>query len=118
VSTGPGQRRHRLPGSGEAARATDGRPIIRQLNTRHLARHARKAIAERLGYEAAYALLAVERQDDGSVILRLNSGGNSLAVESYLRCRGYRAEYAGGNPDGYGCAVRVTATGAGTEDGK
>lgn len=80
----------------------------RQINTRHLARHARKAIAERLG-PTGYpvdGLLAVERVS-GAVILRLNSGGNSLAVESWLNLRGYRASYAGGNPGGYGCAVRV-----------
>lgn len=89
----------------------EGSPVITQLNTRHLARHARKAIQERLRHRAAYALRAVER-DGGSVVLRLNSGGNALAVESYLRRHGYRAEYAGGNPDGYGCAVRVTLAGA------
>jgi hypothetical protein len=86
--------------------------MIRQLNSRHLARHARKAIAERLGYGAAYALRKVER-DGETVILRFNSGGNALAVAAYLRQRGYRAEQAGGNPDGYGCAVRVAATAAG-----
>lgn len=80
---------------------------IRRLDTRHLARHARKAIRERLGYPAPDALLAVER-DGPAVVLRLNSGGNSLAVESYLRQRGYRAEAAGGNPGGYGCAIRIT----------
>lgn len=84
------------------------RPAPRQLNTRHLARHACKAVAERLG-PVGYpvdALLSVERTD-GAVILRLNSGGNSLAVEEWLNRRGYQASYAGGNPDGYGCAVRV-----------
>lgn len=100
----------------------------RQLNARHLARHARKAIAERLG-PFSYpvdGLLAVERVP-GAVILRLNSGGNSIAVESWLNSRGYQASYAGGNPGGYGCAVRVelrevlvahnkeAATAAGTE---
>lgn len=78
----------------------------RQLNTRHLARHARNAIRDRLKYRADYALLFVERVP-GAVILRLNSGGNSLAVESWLNFRGYKATYAGGNPGGYGCAVRV-----------
>ena len=84
------------------------RPAPRQLNTRHLARHARKAVAERLG-PTGYpvdALLAVERVA-GAVVLRLNSGGNSIAVENWLNGRGYRASYAGGNPGGYGCAVRV-----------
>ena len=41
-------------------------------------------------------------------MLRLSSGGNALAVASYLRQRGYDAEWAGANQDGYGCAVRVT----------
>lgn len=81
-----------------------------RLDTRHLANHARKAIAERLRYDAPEALRAVERES-GAVILRLNSGGNALAVEAYLRQRGYVAEYAGFNPDGYGCAVRVTVAG-------
>jgi hypothetical protein len=91
-----------------------GRPVIRRLDTRHLARHARKAIRERLGYPAPDALLAVER-DGKSVILRLNSGGNAIAVETRLRERGYLAEDAGGNPGGYGCAVRVTAATPGQE---
>lgn len=84
---------------------TATRPVTR-LDTRHIAGHARHAIAERLRYRAPEALRAVERDGD-SVIVRLNSGGNALAVESYLRRRGYLAEQAGGNPDGYGCAVRV-----------
>jgi hypothetical protein len=78
-----------------------------RLDVRHLSGHARRAIAQRLLHAAPWALLAVER-GQGAVILRVNSGGNELAVESYLRGRGYRAEYAGPNPDGYGCAIRVT----------
>lgn len=81
-------------------------PVPRRLDLRHLRRHAVRAIADRLKYAAPCALLAVERDGD-SVVLRLNSGGNALAVQSWLSLRGYRAEYAGGNPDGYGCAVRV-----------
>lgn len=81
-------------------------PRIRRLDSRHIAAHARRAIAERLGHPAADALLAVERNGT-AVVLRLNSGGNALAVADYLRQRGYRAEQDGGNPDGYGCAVRV-----------
>jgi hypothetical protein len=79
----------------------------RQLNVRHLERHATKAITRRLRYSAPQALRAVERDGD-AVVIRVNSGGNELAVEQWLNLRGYRAEYAGGNPDGYGCAVRVT----------
>lgn len=96
---------------------------IRRLDARHIERHARGAITERLRYEAPEALRAVER-DGGAVVVRLNSGGNALAVEARLRQCGYKADQAGGNPDGYGCAVRVTlaartdqeaATAAGTE---
>jgi hypothetical protein len=82
-------------------------PAPQRLNVRHLTRHAHRAIAERLLYPAPWALLAVEREQD-AVILRLNSGGNILAVESWLRQRGYRAEYAGSNPGGYGGALKVT----------
>ena len=81
---------------------------ITRRDTRHLKNHALRAIAERLLYPAPYALIAVER-DGGDVVLRLNSGGNSLAVEPYLRRRGYDAVYDGPNPSGYGCAVRVKA---------
>lgn len=80
--------------------------VPRRLDTRHLRRHALRAVADRLGYAAPHALHAVERDGD-SVFLRFNSGGNALAAESWLNVRGYLAEHAGGNPDGYGCAVRV-----------
>ena len=82
----------------------------KRLNRRHVERHALKAIRKRLGpseYPTDSALLGIER-DGSSLLVRVNSGGNSLAVEQYLRGRGYRAEYAGGNPGGYGCAVRVS----------
>lgn len=80
--------------------------VIRQLNTRHIERHARAAIRERLKYDAPEALLGIERNGQ-DVIVRLNSGGNALAVGAWLRTRGYRAVQDGGNPGGYGCAVRV-----------
>lgn len=79
---------------------------VSKLDTRHIANHALKAIAKRLLYPAPYALLGIER-DGSDVIVRLNSGGNVLAVESYLRRRGYQASYDGSNPGGYGGAVRV-----------
>ena len=83
-------------------------PTPRQLNIRAVEQHARTAIARRLGAgEVDRALLGVER-DGQSIIVRVNSGGNALAVEPYLRRRGYDAADAGSNPDGYGCAVRVT----------
>lgn len=78
-----------------------------RLDVRHLTNHARCAIADRLRYDAPEALRSVERDGD-AVIIRVNSGGNALAVQHWLNARGYRAEYAGFNPDGYGCAVRVT----------
>jgi hypothetical protein len=81
-----------------------------RLDKRHLANHAHRAITRRLLYAAPYALIAVEREGD-AVMLRLNSGGNALAVESYLRGRGYRAEFAGTNPGGYGRSVKVTVAG-------
>ena len=83
-------------------------PRPTRLDTRHLANHARHAIFDRLKYAAPQALIAIEREA-GAVILRLNSGGNAHAVVSYLRGRGYRAEFAGANPGGYGCSVKVTA---------
>jgi hypothetical protein len=86
---------------------------IQRLDTRHIERHAQKAVTERLRYNAPQAVRKVERDGD-AVIVRLNSGGNALAVEARLRQRGYRAEYAGWNPDGYGCAVRVTPATGGT----
>jgi hypothetical protein len=86
-------------------------PRPARLDTRHLASHARHAIFDRLKYAAPQALIAVEREA-GAVMLRLNSGSNALAVESYLRGRGYRAEFAGTNPGGYGCSVKVTVAGA------
>jgi hypothetical protein len=78
-----------------------------RLNTRALAGHAHRAIAHRLGYDAPDALIAADRAGD-AVLLRLNSGGNALAVESWLRTRGYVTAYAGKNPGGYGCSVKVT----------
>lgn len=81
---------------------------VRRLDTRHIERHARSAIAARLRYDAPEALRAVHR-DGEAVMVRLNSGGNALAVGHWLARRGYTVEEAGGNPDGYGCAVRVMA---------
>jgi hypothetical protein len=78
-----------------------------RLDIRHLTNHARHAIFERLQYAEPGALIGVERDED-AVIIRVNSGGNEMAVERRLNGCGYRAEYAGPNPGGYGCAVRVT----------
>jgi hypothetical protein len=81
-----------------------------RLVPRHLRNHALRAISQRLGpggVPAEHCLLAIERAGD-AVIIRVNSGGNALAVEPYLRWQGYCVEFAGSNPGGYGCAVRVT----------
>ena len=78
-----------------------------RLDARHLARHARRAIADRLGRYAPEALISVEH-DASAVLIRVNSGGNSLAVEHWLNARGYRAEYIASDPDVYGAVVRVT----------
>jgi hypothetical protein len=80
-----------------------------RLDIRHIRNHALRAIGQRLGpggTPADHCILAVERDGD-DVIVRVNSGGNALAVEPYLNRQGYRAEFAGTNPGGYGCAVRV-----------
>ncbi len=70
-----------------------------RLDVRHLRDHAQRAIDKRLHGRAREAVRAVER-DGSDVILGLNSGGNSLAVEQALRERGYRDIVPEGNPDG------------------
>ncbi len=67
-------------------------PFIRQVQVRHVERHARTAIAQRLGYGAPDAVISVTRDPDlpGAVILHVNSGGNSLECERALRSAGYR----------------------------
>ncbi len=85
---------------------TPARPV--RLNATHLRNHALRAIAERLRYPTPHALRALVR-DGRDVVIRLNSGGNALAVEEYLAARGYTVSDAGPNPDGYGTAVRVHA---------
>jgi hypothetical protein len=78
-----------------------------RLDIRHVRNHALKAIAtRRLGVSPDYCLLGITREDDGAIIVHVNSGGNVCAVEQWLNSRGYRAEYV---PfDGYGGKVRVT----------
>ena len=77
-----------------------------RLNVAHLERHALKAVADRLGKPFPSALLSITR-DGSSVVLRLNSGGNGLAVEHWLRRRGYAITWEPQDND-YGCAIRVT----------
>lgn len=64
-----------------------------------------RAVAGRLRYPAAHAVLAVVPHG-GDVLIRLNSGGNALAVEAALAPLGYMTT-SEDNPDGYGVAVRV-----------
>jgi hypothetical protein len=81
------------------------RPV--RLDIRHLRNHALKAIAtRRLGVSPDYCLLGITRDDDGAVIIHVNSGGNVCAVETWLNLHGYRAEFL--PSDVYGGKVRVT----------
>ena len=80
-----------------------------RLDIRHLRNHALKGIAtRRLGVSPDYCLLGVTRDDDGAVVIHVNSGGNVCAVEQWLNGHGYRAEALPFDPDVYGGKVRVT----------
>jgi hypothetical protein len=83
-----------------------GGDVPDRLDEKLIRDHARVAIDRRLGYIAPQALRAVLMVDD-RVIVRVNSGGNALAVEDELEARGYQVSPGGMNPDGYGCAVNV-----------
>jgi hypothetical protein len=50
---------------------------------------AQAAINRRLGYAAPTALLGVSRTAEGGFLLRLNSGGNQIAVKAALWREGY-----------------------------
>jgi hypothetical protein len=111
----------RSPGSrpGSFPRGQEGKAVSetispagcpRRLDVRYLRRHVIKAAGGRHGYAAPWALLGIER-GDGHVMIRLNSGGNALAVESWLAGRGYRATFQPLNPGVYGAAVRVAVQG-------
>lgn len=78
-----------------------------RLDIRHVRNHALKGIARRrLGVSPDCCLLGIARDEDGAIIVHVNSGGNVCAVEQQLNLRGYRAEFV---PfDGYGGKVRVT----------
>lgn len=41
----------------------------------------------------ARCVLFIDRLDDGHVLMRVNSGGNSIAVQDALRGAGYRSEH-------------------------
>lgn len=84
---------------------------IRQVQSRHVERHAVEAIARRLGHYVADAVIGSTREEGGTVILHLNSGGNALAAESRLRSLGYRVEptdYDPYAPGHYGVQLRVS----------
>lgn len=88
---------------------------VRHVQVHHVERHARRAIARRLGRPHAPAIIAVVRDGThpGSVILHVNSGGNALAAERELRLRGYQVEHTEYDPfaDGhYGVQLRVSPT--------
>ncbi|SKS72915.1 Uncharacterised protein [Mycobacteroides abscessus subsp. bolletii] len=84
--------------------------MIRQVQLWHVERHARSAINRRLGYVERNAVIGLEREHDGTVLLHVNSGGNALAAQSLLQSLGYRVEdtdydpFAAGN---YGVQLRV-----------
>lgn len=85
---------------------------IRQVRPSNVERHARRAIARRIGC-AGDAVVSVQRDEakPGSVVLHLNSGGNALAAACELRIRGYSVEPAGYDafaPGNYGAQLRVS----------
>ncbi len=82
---------------------------IKQVQLRHVERHARKAIGNRLGYGAREAVITVAREERGTVMLHVNSGGNAIAAEQRLRSRGYRVEYKPHVPGVYGVQLLVGA---------
>lgn len=84
---------------------------VRHVQVHHVERHARRAIARRLGRPHAPAIIAVVRDGTHSVILHVNSGGNALAAERELRLRGYQVEHTEYDPFAaghYGVQLRVS----------
>jgi hypothetical protein len=84
---------------------------IKQVQRRAVERHAHRAVAERLGRPAPDAVRAVIRDPErsGTVLLDLNSGGNGIAAQGALEDAGYRVDWLGTAPSGYGVRLRVTA---------
>lgn len=84
--------------------------MIRQVQLWHVERHARSAINRRLGYVEQNAVIGLEREAGGTVILHVNSGGNALAAKFLLQSLGYCVEdtdydpFAAGH---YGVQLRV-----------
>lgn len=85
---------------------------IKQVQVAAVERRARQAVARRLGYVPADAVQSVTRDPERrtTVLLHLNSGGNSLACERVLRDRGYDVADLGAAPSGYGVLLRVGPT--------
>ena len=85
---------------------------ISVVQTRHVRRHAERAITRRLRYFAPRAIIGVWRDPDqpGTVILHVNSGGNAAECEVALRHAGYATEPTGYDPFAkghYGVQLRV-----------
>lgn len=93
-------------------------PKIKQVQLRHVERHARKAIRNRLGYAARDAVIAAVREEHGTVMLHVNSGGNAIVTEQRLRSRGYRIEYKPHTPGVYGVQLLIGASQEPSPEGK
>lgn len=67
---------------------------IKQVQSRYVEHHARRAITQRLGYRVPQAVISLTRDDAVAVtvILHVTSGGNARATERHLRSLGYRVE--------------------------
>lgn len=84
---------------------------VRRVDVTLLPLPVRSAVSRYLGCGSPDALRAVAEEYGGAVILRFSNYGTALAVESFLLQRGFHAEQAEGDPDGYAVRV-VTGTGA------
>ncbi|QSN49761.1 hypothetical protein [Mycobacteroides abscessus] len=84
--------------------------MIKQVQLWHVERHARSAINCRLGYAEPNAVIGLEREAGGTVLLHVNSGGNALAAQSLLQSLGYSVEktdYDPFAPGHYGVQLRI-----------
>lgn len=89
--------------------STRMRSVVR---TKNVERHARRAIAQRLGHADSAAIVSVTRDDvmPETVVLHVTSGGNAEAASVELRRRGYRVDptpYDPYAPGHYGVQLRV-----------
>ncbi len=84
--------------------------MIKQVQLWHVERHVRSAIARRLGYAESNAVIGLEREVGGTVLLHVNSGGNALAAQALLQSLGYSVEntdYDPFAPGHYGVQLRI-----------